>query len=199
MIAAQAIELLHRRPGRKRIPLRRLEATRDKQAVEPAHVVVAIAKAARIRHGASEANALSDLQGTVIGRLFLRWQGNRSDPGSISDSQYHASQTYLRLVQDNARVLGIPSPHPRAMDLASGSRGKSCGRDVPPDVATEIKGRFRDARRTLLDTGASLGRGSHINRIVYNVVILDQGCDKDDIRDLRCGLNALARLFEQRK
>jgi hypothetical protein len=197
-ITAQAIDLLHRHPGRKRIPTRRSEAERDHRPVEPSHVIQAAGVAIRIKFaGATQENALDALHGTTIGQLRLR--GQMGDPSGISVTQHGAAHNYRGRVLAYHRLMGIPSPHPRALDLLYGSRGQSCLPESDTAVIDEIKGEFRNCRRVLLDCGAAIGLGSRINAIVYAVVIEDMnigGLRSDDFGNLRNGLNALARYFK---
>jgi hypothetical protein len=189
--------LLRMRPGRPRSE----NVTRGADGVsdgEKAADIVKVAKAYRMRAGATEDDALNHLHATTIGLLHRRWQVDHGEPSGISENQYRAAQRYLGYVVANARLLGIPSPHPRAAALLLAGLGKSCAQDPDPESIARIRSQFRNCRRVLLDCGASLGLGSRINGIVYAVVVEDRklgDLTRQDIQNLRCGLNALARGF----
>lgn len=181
--------LLHMRPGRKRMA--RARGSDGRSDGELPAAVTATAKAYRIRHGADPEIALHEDYGSTIGQLRLE--------RSISDNQLWAAQAYAQCVISNARLYGIPSPHPRALDLASPFKGQSCAPESDTAVIDEIKGRFRNCRRALLDCGRDMLVGSAINRIVYGVVIEDwprERLQREDVQNLRCGLNVLARVLK---
>jgi hypothetical protein len=189
--------LLRMRPGRPRSD----NVTRGADGVsdgERAADIVKVAKAYRMRAGATEEDALNHLHATTIGILHRRWQTDHGEPSGISENQYRAAQRYLGYVVAHARLLGIPSPHPRTVALLLAGSGKSCEQDPLPEWIAMIRSQFRNCRRVLLDCGASLGLGSRINAIVYAVVVEDRKLGdlaRQDIQNLRCGLNALARYF----
>jgi hypothetical protein len=189
--------LLHMRPGRPRAT----NVTRGPDGVsdgEKAADIVKVAKAYRMRAGATEEDALNHLHATTIGILHRRWQADHGDPSGISETQFRAAQRYLGYVVANARLLGIPSPHPRAATLLLVGVGQSCEEDPDPGWVAKIRSQFRNCRGVLLDCGASLGLGSRINAIVYAVVVEDRKLGdlaRHDVENLRCGLNALARYF----
>jgi hypothetical protein len=189
--------LLRMRPGRRRAA----DVTRGADGVSdgerPADIVK-VAKAYRIRAGASEEDALNHLWATTIGILHRRWQADHGDPSGVSEAQYRAAQLYLDHVVANARLLGIPSPHPRTTALLLAGAGRNLEQEPDAEWVARIRTQFRNCRRVLLDCGASLGLGSRINGIVYAVVIEDRKLGdlaRQDIQNLRCGLNALARYF----
>lgn len=183
--------LLHQRPGRKRARGVRRGADGISDG-EPAHVVKSIVTQQRIRAGARPEDAESYLYSFTIGRLFYE--------DAISQEQFHTADSYLRCVIDNARIYGIPSPHPRAHDMLRVSAGSSCAAEPDPDLVAEIKGKFRDARRTLLDCGRGLGIGGEVNRVTYGAVVLDWPMGmlmSGELQNLRCGLNSLRMVFRK--
>jgi hypothetical protein len=196
-MSLSADALLHIRPGRPRAANVRRGADGNSDG-ERAADIVKVAKAYRMRAGATEEDALSHLHATTIGILHRRWQGDHGDPSGISAAQYDAAQRYLGYVVAHARLLGIPSPHPRSTALLLVGAGQSCEQDPDPEWVAKIRNQFRNCRRVLLDCGASLGLGSRINALVYAVVVEDRKLGdlaRQDIQNLRCGLNALARYF----
>jgi hypothetical protein len=190
--------LLHMRPGRPRSRtvkrdspgspnVKRDQRTRGERPAD----VVAVARAYRIKDGANPENALHEHYGSTLGRLFLE--------RAISQEQLHAAQRYAICIIQNAKLFGIPSPHPRALDLLMASKGLSCDVEISEEQANEIKGKFRDCRRTLLDCGTNILVGSRVNRVVYGVAIEDWPIgqlQKGDVENLRCGLNVLGQLMK---
>jgi hypothetical protein len=193
-ITEQAVSLLHQGAGRKRHPhvkRDRTETYAQRSRGERPADVVAVAKAYRVKNGATPENALDDRHGSTIGQLHLE--------GSISEEQLYTAQRYATVVIQNAKLFGIPSPHPRALDLLMASKGLSCDVDISEEEANLIKGRFRDCRRELLDCGKDLLVGSAVNRIVYGVVIEDWpigAMQAGDLQNLRCGLNVLGKTMK---
>src|SRR3979411_2419642 len=154
--------LLRRRPGRPRAA----NVTRGADGVsdgEKAADIVKVAKAYRMRAGAAEEDALNHLHATTIGILHHRWQADHGEPSGISEPQYRAAQRYLGYVVAHARLLGIPSPHPRAAAIRLVGLGQSCEQDPDPEWVARIRAQFRSCRRVLLECGGSLGLGSRIN------------------------------------
>jgi hypothetical protein len=188
-LSESALDLLHRRPGRKRlVRARRPDGKADGE--RPVDVL-AVARAYRIKFGATPENALRDLYGSTIGLLLLEQ--------SISQRQLETAERYATCVRRYAGLMGIPSPHPRALDLASAFKGLSCAPESDTDVINRIKGTFRDCRRALLDVGQAILVGSRVNRIVYGVVVENwprHEIGSDDVQNLRCGLNALEKVFK---
>lgn len=188
-LSDSAIQLLHRHPGRyRKLHVRRgMDGKSDGE--RPADVV-SIAKAYRIRDGAMPDNALDYRYGFTIGRLWLE--------RLISEAQFHAAERYLTCVVLNARLHGIPSPHPRATNLLMAGAGLSCEKEPDEAWVAEQLGKFRNCRAALLKCGGELGLGSAVNRITYGVVVENwpiKSLQREDIQNLRCGLNALDRVL----
>lgn len=186
--------LLHMHPGRKRLPSVKRDRTETydqrSRGERPADVV-AVAKAYRIKAGANPSDPLHEHYGSTVGQLRLEC--------AISEEQLYTAQRYATLVIQNARLFGIPSPHPRALDLLTTSKGLSCTVDISEEQANEIKGRFRECRRDLLECGRDLLVGSAVNRIVYGVVVEDWpvgSMKAGDLQNLRCGLNVLGKAMK---
>src|SRR5712672_2449104 len=118
-LSTEAILRMH--PGRKRstaVKRDRTETYDQRSRGERPADVVAVAKADRIKNGASPANALNDLHDSTIGRLRLE--------NAISEEQLYTAQRYAICVIQNAKLYGIPAPHPRALDLLMANKGHSC-------------------------------------------------------------------------
>lgn len=155
--------------------------------------IMSVATLARVRHGIALSDAPNALAGHPIGRLRLAWLAEDKGRG-ISRRQLEAAEAYQKIIYAHAGIMGLPMPNVQAQDL-TGIHG---GSRPEPDEKTifEIRGRFRDARRLLLDAGAQIGVGSRVNAIVYAVVVEERDertLSEDEIGILRCGLNALDR------
>jgi hypothetical protein len=175
---------------------RRRDATSGRSRGETPAEATAVARAQRIRGGAAPDDALNALHGSTIGTLHRRWQMDKRDPGGISADQYNAAQAYVDAVCRNAAVMGIPPPHPTAIS----EHGASCRPEPDERVVLEIRRRFADFRRALLDCGAELGIGSRVNAAVYRVCIEDWpvgAVTRHDVENLRAGLNAIHRLLRR--
>jgi hypothetical protein len=178
---------------------RRRDATSGRSRGETPAEATAVARAQRIRGGAAADDALNALHGSTIGVLHRRWQMDKRDPGGISADQYNAAQAYIAAVGRNAAVMGIPPPHPKAIGEI-GEHGASCRPEPDERVVREIRRRFADFRRALLDCGAELGLGARVNAAVYRVCIEDWpvgAVTRHDVENLRAGLNAIHRLLRR--
>ena len=193
-ITEAAITLLHQGAGRKRHPhvkRDRTETYGQRSRGERPADVVAVAKAYRIKNGAKPEQALRSDYGSTIGRLRIE--------ESISEEQFNSALRYATVVAQNARLHGLPSPHPRALDLLMGNKGLSCDSEISAEQANEIMIRFRECRRELLDCGRDLLIGSAVNRVVYGIVIEDWSMGQlqtGDVQTLRCGLNVLGKTMK---
>jgi hypothetical protein len=185
----------HARPplrfGRPRQPDRRRDAVIGRSRGETAAEITAVARAQRVKAGASPDDALNALNGSTIGVLHRRWQMCPTDPGGVSGDQYRAAQAYIATVFHYAQIMGLPLPWP----------GSAASRPTRPDpderTILAVRRRFADFRRALLDAGAAIGVGSRVNAVVYRVCVEGPGIDavsKAEIQNLRYGLNAIARV-----
>src|SRR5262245_39188694 len=114
-----AAALLHMRPGRKR--LERARGSDGKSDGERPADIISVAKMQRVRMGIPVDKATDYRHGYTLGRLH--WQRD------IDDRQFWAGERYLKCVVINAKLHGIPCPHPRAMDLLRSNTGLSCERE----------------------------------------------------------------------
>ncbi|HLH92560.1 MAG TPA: hypothetical protein VKX28_29375 [Xanthobacteraceae bacterium] len=181
----------HLRLGRPRAADRRRDAATGRSRGETIAEITATARGQRVKAGVAPDDALNALNGSTIGILHRRWQVCASDPGGVSDDQYHAAQAYIATVFQYAQIMGLPLPWP----------GTAASRPTraEPDERTilAVRRRFADFRRALLEAGAAVGAGSRVNAAVYRVCIEDPGVEavsKAEIQNLRYGLNAIARV-----
>jgi hypothetical protein len=187
-LTSQALDLMHRRPGRKRQD--RARRPDGKADGEMPAAIVATATAYRLKFGADEDHPLDSRYGSTIGQLHLA--------GLISDDQHHAAQRYLTCVVAYCQLMGIPSPHPRSCDALLAGAGLSCTDELPDERVIEIRRRFSDARRALLDAGREIGVGARVNAAVYRLVIEDRPwleLAEEEMANVRIGLNALCRAW----
>jgi hypothetical protein len=194
-ITEAAVEVLNRR-GRKRKSSRRMAGNRSPR--DSVADILSVVKAQRVKLGIPAEKATDYRHGYTLGRLH--WQGD------ITDEQFNAGEKYLSCVVINAKLHGIPCPHPRAVDLLAVGMGLSCEREPDQEWIDAQLRRVRDCRRALLDCGKELLLGSAINRVVYGVVVenwplyvLERGDfapnKGNTLQNLRCGLNALESVF----
>jgi hypothetical protein len=146
--------------------------------------------AQRIRDGARPDDAHNALLGFTLGILFLK--------RIVSQDEYEAGESYAQLIHRHAGMMGLPMPMPRSPDTGMVGGGLSCAGE--PDGATILAARrqFADARRALLEAGMANGIGSRVNWLVYGIAVENRPAatlNGDDIRNLRVGLRALAKIF----
>src|SRR5687767_10035711 len=78
-----------------------------------------------LRDNVSPKHVEDALAGFTLGRLLLRHRADRSDPGSITPSQYHAGDDWSRIVRAHARIMGYSLSRPSPSFVTVG-RGPSC-------------------------------------------------------------------------
>ena len=95
-----------------------------------------------IGDGVGAAHAEDKLAGSSLGRLLLRGQADRRDPGGISQRHYNTGQRWSHIVYRHAALMGyrlqLRTP---SFDMVGG--GESCA--APPDDAqiAEVRNDFR--------------------------------------------------------
>ncbi len=178
----------HIRPGRPR--LTRARRRDGRSAGELPDAVRAVAKAQRVRAGAPPDDALNALRGYALGVLRVR--------ELISADQFRAGERYRDCVVSYCRLMGIPSPSPRALDMDA-IGGRSLTEEPSDEAILQIRRRFSDCRRVLLDAGRDLGFGARVNATVYRICIEDPPIGQvgaGEVVYLGYGLSALERLFK---
>ena len=188
--------------GRKR-DLRVIRDRRGKSRGEGQGIAPEVL-AARARHlaadGVGPEHADDALAGFTLGRLLLRHQADRSDPGSITPQQYDAGEHWSRIVRAHARIMGYSLVRP-SPGFAVVGRGLSCAAEPDGDVIVRIRRRYADCYRALIEAGRVFkdGRkasGLEVAMIVWDVCIENRPIgtlSAADYGNLRTGLNALAK------
>lgn len=196
-LTSQALDLMHRRPGRRRIADRRPGAERDHRAVEPAHIVKATVIAQRARMVGDD-DADNPRASYCLGRLFLAGRNSPDDPLSIRPAQFAAGERYAGIALRHASIMGYQTGSPRAatFDLAAG--GSSCRQDPDEAMILDVRRQWSDVYRTLMDAGRELRRGPYVGIATYDICldrISYEALDEGRVGDLRTGLNALCRMW----
>jgi hypothetical protein len=168
---------------------------------EPAALVRAVVLAQRVREVGAE-HAANPLAGHTLGRLRLRHQPHGpQDPCSISPEQYDAGERYATIAARHAALMGYVTGSPRAAAFGLLAAGASCLEEPDEEVILAARREFADCYRALMDTGRAIGQGVKVALVTYDACLdrrsLD-GLSRQDIGNLKVGLNALARLFRGR-
>jgi hypothetical protein len=168
---------------------------------EPPHLVRAVALAQRRREVAPE-HADNPLAGHALGRLRLRHQPHGpQDPCSISQEQYEAGERYAKIASRHARIMGYASGSPQSARLEVAPGGVDCAEEPDAETIVRVRRGFADCYRVLMDAGRTIGQGTQVALVTYDVC-LDrrrmEGLTAVDVGNLKVGLNALARLFKGR-
>lgn len=129
------------------------------------------------------------LLGTSLGRLAHL--GKTKPENGISPRQFGAGSYFGWLYRVNAKLRGWPSPNPRALDYGASSAGFSVNPEDSPEWIDEVKSRWGDMYREIIDAD---GRRGRVFEILKRVLLedLDLG-SVAELGDLRLGLNAICR------
>lgn len=127
------------------------------------------------------------LAGFTLGVLRLRPNG---DPGSISEEQFEAGNTFCNIVHRHAAVMGykLSVPSPSLMAVGAGAAV------VEDDQETidRVRKRFRDCYDALMEQTRM--HGKRVWQVTYGVAVENWPCgtlSSADYGHLRVGLNAL--------
>lgn len=165
---------------------------------EPPDMVRAVALAQRARHVAPE-HADNPLAGHALGRLRLRHQSQGpQDPCSISHEQYEAGERYATIATHHAAIMGYATGVPQSAPLEVAATGSACREEPDDDTVLRVRRMFADCYRVLMDAGRAIGQGTRVALVTYDICLdrrAMEGLTKEDIGNLKVGLNALARLF----
>jgi hypothetical protein len=88
-----------------------------------------------------------------------------------------------------------------SLSLSLSPPGQSCLREPDEAVILEIRRRWSDCYRALMDTGVALRRGVKIALTCWDVCINNRNIKQmsaSDFSDLRAGLNAMAQVLKLR-
>lgn len=132
----------------------------------------------RKRQFKDEKDAKSPLAGFELGRMHIRKQ--------ITDREFQAGEYYTEAVADYWRIVGIPTPFPKAMDLFS-TRGQSLTAGPSPE-AVKRSSNTRNRLRTIL---GNLGRS--VESAVDTVCLEDR--ETMSVEALKMGLQELGDFF----
>lgn len=115
--------------------------------------------------GIAPENAHLGLAGFSLGKLYLRFKADKSDPGSISRRQYEAGDRFARICRRHQIIMGLP----RGVQAQSlnGVGGKSLW-EPPQSEIDEARGEFR-ACYDALAVFARTNRGAQ--ELVYGVCV----------------------------
>lgn len=172
------------RRGRKRKTVKREPSGRVPR--ESKDQIREVAVSQRLRLVSSE-QASNELAGFPLGILFLR---QHIPTRRLVD----AGARWAQLVASYARIVGIPSPNPRACQM-NANFGTPLVSDLPDDVVNAIKSNYNSAFIALRDAG-------HRPTLITNdIVVRDEwpsAVTQDFLPDLLIGLEALAMHFKIR-
>jgi len=161
-----------------------------------------IARQAHIRDARSDGDPLADpLNGFALGLLRQRQKASREDPTGITQTQYDAGEKWANLCRAHAAIMGYALGSVRSPSLSLSPPGQSCLREPDEAVILEIRRRWSDCYRALMDTGVALRRGVKIALTCWDVCINNRNIkhmSASDFGDLRAGLNALAKVLKLR-
>lgn len=166
---SQPWELKEREPGTGRYK----RETKDE--------IMQLAEANRRRLGVSEAELRSQLAGSFLGRLRLA--------GEINAQQFAAGERWGAVVARYARLMGIPLATPKSPStiLTDGGPWRQ-EEDQSDEAIARIRRDYADAYTALID----LPDGRAALAALKAAIIADRPAS---LGDLRCGLNALCRLW----
>ena len=133
------------------------------------------------------------LSGFTLGRLYLRYQQDKSDPSSISEEQFNAGEAWASLVRRHAALMGyatvIKTP---SLVMVSGSSGMSP--DPDEETILDVRRRWSDCYNALMTVCQD--HGITVRDVVYGVCIENWpigAMSEKDFGNLRMGLNAIRK------
>jgi hypothetical protein len=186
------------RPGRKR----KAGVTRysnghiaGPQRGEREAEVIELAVSRRARE-VGEQDAKDPMAGYALGRLCLA--GKRKDPHGISVAQHDAGLHWARVVSRYASVKGIALPLTRSGGFEMVARGMSCGEQPSAEQITVALRAYNDAYAELRFLDPLNGAPIKVCRDVCIQDRHEHTLSPDDLGNLRCGLNVLAKLYGMR-
>jgi hypothetical protein len=173
---------------------RKANVARDragKSRGESAEAVQAVVLAQRIRAGAPPKDAHSHLWGFTLGILRCLSQ--------VTEDQYDAGYEYAEIVHRHNALMGIGMPFPKSPStimVSGGNGGES--REPSESAVIDIRRKFSDCRRVLLDPRVTTGGGWQVNKITYEVCVENRSADTltpIDHKNLGIGLKALGKVL----
>ena len=200
---------MHMAAGRKRKPnVARFPSGQIREEL-PEHVI-AVALAPRLRDGLDyEDTVVRDERsgkiiranqdaGHTLGRLRLL---GASDPGGISERQYHVGMSYAHVVRRHASIMGYALGSPKSPGFELVAAGLSLAKEPEEDEILRTRRQFSDCYRVLMDAGKYMGAGTRVATVTYDACldrITFAGLQRDSISlgNLKVGLNELGRVLK---
>jgi hypothetical protein len=119
------------------------------------------------------------LFGYALGRLLYSRE--------VDQKQHDAGEWFIAIYRANARFRGWPDPNPKSIGGEMVSRGISCHPDDSPEWQRDMRRRFEDAYREIMD--AAKDHGEKVYEDLRRVLIED--LPPSDPGLVRVGLNAV--------
>lgn len=145
------------------------------------------------REGINPDTAHMALSGFTLGKLYLRYRADKTDPGGISEDQYRAGDRFTRIWHRYSRiVLDTKRQSSPGFVMVSGGGGSTPEAD-PQDIADA-----REDFRTVYDALAKRSKidGYRVMEVVYGVCVDNWRADQlgpEDYGILREALNMLGK------
>lgn len=136
--------------------------------------------------------ATDRLSGYTLGRLYLRYQQDKSNPGAISQDQFEAGEAWASLVVSRKSVDDSHRLNAKSPNFAFGG-GRSLI-DMDPERVSRIKSRWKECDQALND--AAVSHGWKLRQVLFGVCVENwpiECLSEADFGLLRTGLNALHR------
>lgn len=170
----------------------------DRSRTEDPEAVTATAEEARIRQllgvevwQASRRNERdlieirSKIRNPLLGYALGRFLYGRE----IDQKQHDAGLYFAWLWRANAKIRGWPFPNVRAIDYGASSGGISTHPESSPEFIMDIRRKWEDAYRFIMDAQTDFGP---IFEILKRTLVEDIGPrDEEELGNLRIGLNAI--------
>jgi hypothetical protein len=165
------------------------EIVKDQQGERPEQGRSVVVMQRMKFHGAlNDDDAKDPWYGFPLGRM-RKWAVNAaSDSEGLSDLQYRAIMEYITAHHRYCLLYGIPSPHPKSLEIA-GRRGKSTAEAPGDDEVMEARRRYNGARSAILEYSVEW------MRLIDRCAMDDESLGRKDLGGIRCGANILVRHF----
>ena len=138
------------------------------------------------------------LSGFTLGRLLLRHQQDKSNPGGISEAQFEAGEAWKRLVHQHAALLGYKLTAKSPSFLMVGGFGMP-GPDKEDHEISRIRNQWVRCYNALVERcRAEKTNKWRLINILYSVVIEDRPVNqisREEMGYLRDALNELSRVL----
>ena len=139
--------------------------------------------------------ATDRLSGFTLGRLYLRYQQDKGNPGSISREQFEAGEAWASLAISRKSIDDSFRLGPKSPSFSLISAGRSFG-EMDPERVERIKTRWAACDIALSEV--CLHHGWKLKQVLYGVCIENWPIDQiseTDLGLLRTGLNTVARVL----